>query len=138
MTTNDVKPSGSQFGGSQVEPVANQNRFLGWAKAWGPAAGGFTLLGTAIIAVVSFVVGQFFVTPHLHEVEQQIDAVERRLEDRIEGLEDAIDAKITDLDDDSDERMDGISVQLEGVRAQLELIVADLQARRSSGENDAD
>ena len=107
-------------------------------KVWGPAAGGFTLLISAIITAVGFAVGQFFVTPHLYEVEQQLDAAERRLENQIEDLEDAIDAKITALDGDSDERMDGISVQLEGVRAQLEMIVADLRAERTGGENDAD
>ena len=112
--------------------------FTAWVKAWGATAGGFTLFGTAVIGVCSIVIGQFFVTPNLREVEQQIDAVERRLETKIEGLEDAIDAKITDLDNNSDERMDSISVQLEGVRAQLELIVADLRAERTGGENDAD
>ena len=91
-----------------------------------------------MVAVGSFVVGQYFVTPHLREVEQQIDAVEQRLEDRIEGLEDAIDAKITDLADDSDERMDVISVQLAEVPTQLQMVVDELRGERTGGENDAD
>ena len=138
MATNKGSADYIATPGGMLASSRSENRVVAFLRTWGSPIGGLTLFGSAIVAVVSFVVGTFFETPYLREVEQQINEVERRLEDRIEGLENAIDDRINALDSASDERMDGISIQLEGVRAQLELIVADLRAERSGGENDAD
>ena len=138
MTANDIKSPGAQLAGPQAEPAAAQSGFLARVKDLAPVVSTFILTVSFVAGVAGLMVSRFVVTPVLHEVEQQIDAVEQRLEDRIEGLEDAIDAKITDLADDSDERMDGISVQLAEVRTQLQMVVDELRRERTGGENDAD